>query len=225
MRAIEYGSHDLPSQILSRPAHVDFQNLSDIHSGGNAQRVQHDIERSAVGQERHILLRQDAGDDALVTMAASHLITHGDLTLLSDIATDDFVHAGAHLIAVGAGEHLNLDNNSVLTVRHAHRGIAHLACLLAEDCTQQPLLRCQLCFALRCHLTDEDVAGTDLRTDADHARLVKILQSILGDVWNITGNIFRPELCIACLHFIFLDMDGGKYVVTNHFSFSRTASS
>ena len=35
--------------------------MTDIHTGRHAQRVQHDVQRSAVGQVGHILLRQDAG--------------------------------------------------------------------------------------------------------------------------------------------------------------------
>ena len=40
----------------------------------------------AVRQERHILLRQNAGNDTLVAVTACHLIADRDLTLLRDIA-------------------------------------------------------------------------------------------------------------------------------------------
>ena len=39
----------------------------------NAQRIQSDIQRRAVRQERHILLREDAGNDALVAVAVAIL--------------------------------------------------------------------------------------------------------------------------------------------------------
>ena len=42
----------------------------------------------AVGQEGHILLGQDAGDNALVAVAACHLVAHLDLAALGDIDPD-----------------------------------------------------------------------------------------------------------------------------------------
>ena len=73
--------------VLGRVAQMDLQNLPDVHTGRDAQGVQHNIQRRAIRQERHILLRQDAGDDALVTVTAGHLIADGDLPLLGDIDT------------------------------------------------------------------------------------------------------------------------------------------
>ena len=57
---VEHRGHDLDAASLGCIAQVDFQHLTDVHTGGNAQRVQHDIQRGAVRQVRHILLRQDA---------------------------------------------------------------------------------------------------------------------------------------------------------------------
>ncbi len=66
---------------------MDLQHLTDVHTGGNAQGVQHDIQRGAVGQEGHILLRQHAGNDALVAVTAGHLVAELDLTALGDVDT------------------------------------------------------------------------------------------------------------------------------------------
>ncbi len=107
---------NLPAECLSRIAEVDLENLTDIHTGRNAQGVKDYIKRSAVGQIRHILTRKYARDNALVAVAAGHLIADGDLTLLSDVNTHDLIYAGAHLVAVFTGEHLDVNDYAALAV-------------------------------------------------------------------------------------------------------------
>lgn len=65
---------DLFAQFMDSPAKVSFQNLTDIHTRRYAQGVQDDLDRRAIGQERHIFLAHDAGDDTFVTMTTGHLI-------------------------------------------------------------------------------------------------------------------------------------------------------
>ena len=69
-RAVEDGGRDLPAEGLGGVAQMNLEHLADVHTGRNAQRVQHDIERRTVGHEGHILLRQDAGDNALVAVGS-----------------------------------------------------------------------------------------------------------------------------------------------------------
>ena len=57
VRAVEGRRCDLPAERLSGVAKVDFKYLTDVHTGRNAQRIQNDIQRGAVGQVRHILTR------------------------------------------------------------------------------------------------------------------------------------------------------------------------
>ena len=68
---------------MDSPAKVSFQNLTDIHTRRYAQGVQDDLDRRAIGQERHVFLTHDAGDDTLVTMTTGHLIAFVNLTFLS----------------------------------------------------------------------------------------------------------------------------------------------
>ena len=96
--AVEDGRGDLPAQGLGGPAQVDFQHLSDVHTGRHAQGVQDDVQGGAVGEEGHILLGHDPGDHALVAVAAGHLVAHGDLPLLGDVHPHHHVHAGAQLV-------------------------------------------------------------------------------------------------------------------------------
>ena len=62
-----------------------------------------------------------------------------------------------------AAELADLDDLAALAVRHAERGVLHLAGLLTEDRAKQALLGRQLGLALRRDLADEDVAGRPRR--------------------------------------------------------------
>ena len=138
---------------------MGLQDLADVHPARHAERVEHDVDRGAVLQERHVLRRQDLGDDALVAVPAGELVAVLDLALLGDVDPDQLVDAGRQLVAVLAAEDPDADDLAGLAVRHLQRGVAHLAGLLAEDRAQQPLLRGQLGLALGRDLADQDVAG------------------------------------------------------------------
>ena len=58
--AVEHRSHDLPAEFLRGQTQMDFEHLPDVHTGRHAQRIEHDVQRCAVRQERHIFRRQDA---------------------------------------------------------------------------------------------------------------------------------------------------------------------
>jgi hypothetical protein len=53
---------------------VRLEHLADVHAAGHAERVEHDVDRRAVLEERHVLLREDLGDDALVAVPAGELV-------------------------------------------------------------------------------------------------------------------------------------------------------
>ncbi len=217
MRAVEDRGGHLPAERPCGAAQVDLQHLPDVHTGRNAQRVEHDIQRRAVGQEGHILLRQDAGHDALVAVAAGHLIAHRDLALLGDIAAHHHVDARGQLVAVFAGEHLDVHDGAVLAVRHAQGGVAHLARLFAEDGAQQALLGGELGLALGRHLAHQDIPGAHLRTHADDAAFVQLAQRVVRNVGDVAGDLFGSELGVAGLHLVLLHVDGGEHVVADAF--------
>ncbi len=91
-------------------------------------------------------------------------------------------------------------------MRHLKRSITHLTCLLAENRTDKSLLRGKLGFALRRNLADQNIAGTDFRTDADNTVVVEILERIIADTRNISCNLFRSELGVSRLGLILLNM-------------------
>ena len=71
---VEHRRDGLEAQFGSGPTQVRFQNLSDVHTAGNAQRIQHDLQRSSVLEERHVFHRQDLGDNAFVSVTSGHLV-------------------------------------------------------------------------------------------------------------------------------------------------------
>ena len=85
-------SLNVEAQCLCSQGQMDFQDLSDIHTRRHTQRIQYDIQRTTVRQIRHILYRQYAGNNTLVTVTTSHLVTNGDLSLLCDIDANLLVY-------------------------------------------------------------------------------------------------------------------------------------
>src|SRR5690606_30879298 len=130
------GDLDVPSG-LTDPAEVRLEHLTDVHTTGNTVRVEDDVDGGAVGQERHVLLREDLADDTLVAVAAGELVAVLDLALLRHVHADEFVDARRQIVVVLAGEHADTDDLAVLTVGHLQRGVADLARLLTEDRAEQ----------------------------------------------------------------------------------------
>ena len=97
--AVEHRVIGLEAELGRRPAQVRLENLADVHTAGHAQRVEQDLDRRAVGQERHVLLGQDLGDDALVAVPAGHLVADRDHPLGGDVDLDHLQHAAGQLVA------------------------------------------------------------------------------------------------------------------------------
>ena len=194
-------------------AEVRLEHLADVHSAGHAQRVEDDVDRGAVGHVRHVLDRQDLGDDALVAVASGQLVADRDLALLGHVDADQLVDAGRQLVAVLAVEHLDVDDLAVLAVRHLQAGVADLAGLLAEDRAQQALFRRQLGLALRRDLADQHVAGADLGADADDAAVVEVAEDVVAEVGDVPADLLRPELGVAGIDLVLVDVDRRQHVV------------
>ncbi len=148
-------------------------------------------------------------------MTSGHLVTDRNLSLLRNVDTNRLVHTGGQLIAVFSGEYPGIHNNTVLAVRNLQRGVTDFSCLFSENRTKQTLLGGQLGLSLRSYLSDEDISGTYLRTDADNAALIQILQRIIADTGNILCDLLRSELGVAGLALVLFDMDGGVHVITH----------
>src|SRR3954454_9270463 len=214
-RAVEDGRRGLVAHRPERPAEVRLEDLADVHAARHAERVEQDVDGGAVRQVRHVLDRQHLGDDALVAVAAGHLVADRHLALLGDRHPDQAVHARLEVVVPLAAELADLHDLAALAVGEAERGVLHLACLLAEDRAQQALLRGQLVLALVRDLADQDVAGADLGADVDDPLLVEVLEGLFADVRDVPRDLLGPELGVAGLHLVLLDVDAGEQVVAH----------
>ena len=98
-RAVEHRRREVETERVRRPPEVRLENLADVHTRRHAERVEHDLHRRAVRQIRHVLLGQDARDDALVAVAAGHLVADRQLALHRDVHLDELDDARRQLVA------------------------------------------------------------------------------------------------------------------------------
>jgi hypothetical protein len=77
----------MPSFLQAQPRCVS-STWPDVHARRHAERVEADFDRRTVGQEGHVFLGHDLGDDALVAVTAGHLVTDLELLLRGDVDLD-----------------------------------------------------------------------------------------------------------------------------------------
>ena len=146
-------------------------------------------------------------------MTAGHLIADTDLSLLCNIDTNRLRYARSQLVAVFSCKYLCVYNYTVCAMRYLKGSITYFSSLLTEDCTEKSLLCSELSLSLRSNLTNENIAGTNLGTNADDSTLIKVLQSVLTYTRNIGCDLFRSKLGITCFTLIFLNVNGSEYIV------------
>src|SRR4051812_42440415 len=88
-RAVEDRRREVEAERVRGPPEVGLENLADVHTRRNAERVEHDLHRRAVRQIRHVLFGEDPRDHALVTVAAGHLVADRQLALHRDVDLDE----------------------------------------------------------------------------------------------------------------------------------------
>src|SRR5713226_2841159 len=88
------------AKFLSGPAEVRLENLADVHTRRNAERIENDLDRSAVRHVGHVFLRHDARDDALVAVPTGHFVADGELALHGDVDLDQLDDAWRQLVAL-----------------------------------------------------------------------------------------------------------------------------
>src|SRR2546423_3929532 len=203
----------LEDAVRCSPAEVRLEDLADVHAARDAERVEHDVDRAAVLEERHVLLGNDARDHALVAVAAGELVALRDLALLRDVDANELVDAGRQVVPGLAGERLDVDDDAALAVRNLERGVADLARLLLEDRADQLLLGGQLGLALRRDLADQQVAGADFGPDPHDAALVEVAQRLLRAVRDVARDLLVAELRRARVDLVLVDVDRGQDVL------------
>lgn len=98
-------------------------------------------------------------------------------------------------------------------MRDLERGVADFARLFAEDGAQQTLLSGQIGLALRRDLADQNITAAHLRADADDAAVVEILERIVTDARDVTGDLLGAELRVARVALELFNMNGGVNVL------------
>ena len=97
--AVENRRRKFQAEQSRRPTQVRFQHLADVHARRHAQRVQDNVHRSAVREERHIFFRHDLGHNALVAVASRHFVADRQFALGRDINFDRLDHAAIDFLA------------------------------------------------------------------------------------------------------------------------------
>ncbi len=114
--SVEDRSRELDTQFGTCPTEYSLEDLTDVHTGRHTHRVQHDIHRRTVSQERHVLYAHDLGYDTFVTVTTGHLVTHADLTAFGDIDLRHLDDTVRQLVADSEVEFLALERGVHLLV-------------------------------------------------------------------------------------------------------------
>ena len=88
------------AEFFRGPAKMRLENLADVHTRRNAERIEDDFDGSAIGQVGHVFIGNDASDDALVAVAACHFVADGELALHGDVALDELDYARRKFVAL-----------------------------------------------------------------------------------------------------------------------------
>src|SRR5699024_8925456 len=131
--SVEYRSCHVKSKCFCRKTQVNLKYLSDVHTGRHTKRVQHDIKRTSVWKERHILYREHTGNDTLVSVTSGHFISYRDLSLLGNVNAHCLVYTRRKFVSVFSCEYFGIYDNTIFTMRYFQRSISDFAGFLTED--------------------------------------------------------------------------------------------
>src|SRR5690606_2964801 len=91
---------ELETEEVTTPAEVRLEDLPDVHARGHAERVEHDVDRTAVREVGEVLLREDAAHDTLVAVATRHLVADLELPLDGEVDLHHLDDARGELVAL-----------------------------------------------------------------------------------------------------------------------------
>src|ERR1700674_4297576 len=218
------------AQLLGGPAEMRLKNLADVHTRRNTERIENDLDRSAVRHVRHVFLRHDAGDDALVALAPGHLVAEQIREALEALIREDADFVGEVLLQLEnlrgfnglvalvlfsalAGEDLDVHDGALDARRAVERSVANIAGLFAEDGAEQFFFRRERGFALGRNLADKNVTWLHDCADADASGFVEVAKERLADVGNIACDFLGTQLGVARFDFVLLDVNRGVVIV------------
>src|SRR5262249_51740376 len=120
-------------------------------------------------------------------------------------------HAGA------AAEALRVDDDPLDAGRYLEAVVLDVLAGPAEDRVQQLFFRRQLAARLGRYLADQDVAGADVRADADDAVVIEVAQCLRRDVRDVARELLLAQLRLADLDLELLDVYRGIRVLLDKF--------
>ena len=97
-RPVEDRGGELDTELGAGPSEKRLEDLAEIHPAWHTKRVQYDVDRGPVLEVRHILYRDDLGNDTLVPVPTGHLVTDLKLALSGDIDFGQLEDARGQLV-------------------------------------------------------------------------------------------------------------------------------
>src|SRR5690606_38539040 len=79
------GLPDALAQLACCQTEMRLENLADVHATRHAERVEHDVHRSAIGEVRHVFFWKQARNHTLVSVTPCHLVANLKLALDGDV--------------------------------------------------------------------------------------------------------------------------------------------
>ena len=217
LKALEEGSEDFVDLIADRRGInfdliVNTRQLAQEGFGNLAIGGDDDFARLAIDHiERNFFaeqnVRQRLGELLLQ-------IREPFLVFISHLLFTLFVGAFGVLFLFGGNLHIHHD--AISAAWHFKGRILHVGGFLAKDSPQQTLFRRQFSFALGRDFADENVARFHFCAHANDPIGTQIRQRFLADIRNVARDFFRAKLGVACAHFVFRNVDGGKYIILHH---------
>ena len=205
--------------LVARPAAGTQVEVAHRHAGLLVRRLAGDLLQQLLRELRagRIELQSEVVGDAARGLALKQRpqLGHQALREFGDLSREllvELLQCGAlgalallGLLARTAVK-LGVDHHAVQRGLRLHRGVLHVAGLVAEDGAQQLLLGRRIALALRGDLADQDVARMHVGADADDAVGVEILGRLLAHVRNIRRELLDAALRVAHLHDVLIDV-------------------
>ena len=82
---VEDRCSELDAELTAGSTEDSLEDLTEVHTRRHAERVQYQVDRTTVLEERHILHTCNLRNDTLVTVTTCELITYAYLTLLCNV--------------------------------------------------------------------------------------------------------------------------------------------
>jgi hypothetical protein len=171
-----------------------------------------DVDRGAVLQERHVLDRQDLGDDALVAVASGELVAHGDLALLRDVDADQLVDAGG-----SSSPSSRSNTRTPMTVPDSPCG-TFIEVSRTSRAFSPKIARSRRSSGV----SSVSPFGVTLPTRMSPVvtsapmrmmpRSSRSASSLVGDVRDVAGDLLGTQLGVAGVDLVLLDVDRGEDV-------------